>query len=315
MAMAHQVLAIATDELGVTESPAGSNLVKYSRWYPMPGSPWCAMFVSWVLDQAGITGYKHAYTPTGAERFRQQDRWFTSNPQPGDLVYFDFPPEERIQHVGIVVRENPDGSITTIEGNTSSGEAGSQDNGGGVFRRQRTPDLIVGYGRPPYDGEAPPEEPETTFPKKGWFGLGDRGADVRTWQRQLNAVLDAALEVSGEFDESTLEATRRFQEEHGLEVDGQVGALTLAVMEEEYRRMKRSEGERPPTLELFDSGPWVKRAQELLVRAGFDLGPSGPDGVFGDRTASAVSAFRQTHGLRQVPVISRGTWDLLLESG
>jgi hypothetical protein len=71
MATAHHVLAIARDEIGTTESPPDSNVVKYSRWYPMNGSPWCAMFVSWVLDQAGITGYKHAYTPTGAERFRQ----------------------------------------------------------------------------------------------------------------------------------------------------------------------------------------------------------------------------------------------------
>jgi cell wall-associated NlpC family hydrolase len=83
------------------------------------------MFVSWVIDQAGITEYKHAYTPTGAEMFRRQDRWFSSHPQPGDLVYYDFPPHERIEHVGIVVRENGDGSITTIEGNTSSGEEGS----------------------------------------------------------------------------------------------------------------------------------------------------------------------------------------------
>jgi len=314
MATAHQVLAIGRDELGITESPPNSNVVKYSRWYPMNGSPWCAMFVSWVLDQAGITGFKHAYTPTGADIFRRQDRWFTSNPEPGDLVYFDFPPHERIQHVGIVVRENDDSSITTIEGNTSSGDQGSQDNGGGVFRRRRTPDLVVGYGRPPYDGSALPDRPERRFRKKGWFGLGDDGSDVRIWQRQLNAVADAGLEVTGEFDQSTLRATRSFQEEHRLEADGQVGPLTLAAMEEEYRRAKRVEGERPPTLELYDTGPWVKRAQKLLVRSGFDIGPDADDGRFGTLTATAVSAFRQDHGLRPVPVIGLQVWELLLKN-
>lgn len=314
MATVHQVLAIARDEIGTTESPPNSNVVKYSRWYPMNGSPWCAMFVSWVLDQAGITGFKHAYTPTGAERFRQQDRWFTSHPEPGDLVYYDFPPHERIEHVGIVVRENDDGSITTIEGNTSSGNEGSQSNGGGVFRRHRTPDLVVGYGRPPYDGSSPPKKPEKTFKKKGWFGIGDEGSDVRVWQRQLNAVADAGLEVTGEFDESTLRATRTFQKEHRLEVDGQVGPLTIAAMEEEYQRAKRVEGDRPPVLELYDSGPWVKRAQKLLIKSGFDLGSDADDGMFGSSTATAVSAFREDHELRPVPVVGARVWGLLLKS-
>ena len=314
MATAHRVLAIARDEIGTTESPPGSNVVKYSRWYPMSGSPWCAMFVSWVLDQAGITAYKHAYTPTGADMFRRQDRWFTAHPEPGDLVYYDFPPPERIEHVGFVVRENDDRSITTIEGNTTSGDQGSQSNGGGVFLRHRTPDLVVGYGRPPYDGAEPPERPEKTFKRKGSFGLGDEGSDIRIWQRQLNAVAEAELDVTGEFDESTLRATRSFQQEHGLEVDGEVGPLTLSAMEQEYRRVKGVEGDRPPTLELYDDGPWVKRAQKLLVKAGLDLGPDGVDGTFGTFTAAAVNAFREDHSLRPVPVIGSKVWGLLLKS-
>ena len=41
-------------------------------------------------------------------------------------------------HIGIVVQVNPDGTIDTIEGNTSpQGSGGSQDNGGGVWQRNR----------------------------------------------------------------------------------------------------------------------------------------------------------------------------------
>jgi len=63
-------------------------------------------------------------------------------------------------------------------------------------------------------------------------GVLPRGVCIRNVVRgsgwwQLNAVADAGLEVTGEFDESTLRATQSFQEEHGLEVDGQVGPLTL----------------------------------------------------------------------------------------
>jgi hypothetical protein len=43
VATAHQVLATARDELGTMESPPNSNCEKYARWYPMNGSPWCAV--------------------------------------------------------------------------------------------------------------------------------------------------------------------------------------------------------------------------------------------------------------------------------
>jgi hypothetical protein len=47
-----------------------------------------------------------------------------------------------------------DGTITTIEGNTTSGAAGNQSNGGGVWRRRRSTSAVVGYGHPKYDGAA-----------------------------------------------------------------------------------------------------------------------------------------------------------------
>lgn len=57
-------LARAQAEVGVKESPAGSNKVKYNTWYygkAVSGSayPWCAVFVSWVFngpDAGGSTG-------------------------------------------------------------------------------------------------------------------------------------------------------------------------------------------------------------------------------------------------------------------
>ena len=40
------------------------------------------------------------------------------------------------------------GTVTAIEGNTSAGDGGSQDNGGGVFRRTRSRSLVKAYIRP-----------------------------------------------------------------------------------------------------------------------------------------------------------------------
>lgn len=149
------LLKVARGEIGVKESPAGSNNVRYNTWYygrTVSGNyPWCAAFVSWCLDKADISGFKHAYTPTGAQLFQQAKRWHgrTATPKPGDVAYFDFPDSTfRIQHVGFVVRDNGNGTITTIEGNTSQT---SQDNGGEVQLRVRPKSQVVGYGRPPYD--------------------------------------------------------------------------------------------------------------------------------------------------------------------
>ncbi len=313
MATAHKVLDIARKQIGKTEAPPSSNNCLFSRWYPMPGSPWCAMFVSWVLDKAGISGYKHAYTPTGADLFRREDRWFTARPEPGDVVYFDFPDSlDRIQHVGFVEKVNADGTVATIEGNTSAGDAGSQDNGGGVFRRVRTRSLIVGFGRPPYEGGRKPDKPEKDFAKKAWFGRGDSGGDVRTWQRQLNTVLDLSLEVDGTFGSKVLAATKAFQKDCGIEDDGKVGTVTLARMEKMFREAKSERADKPPTLELYDSGAWVKKAQKLLADVGFDLSPHGADGDFGEVTALAVETFKEKHGLPTTAVMGPRAWAELL---
>lgn len=311
MATVDRVLKIAVGELGTKESPTDSNVCKYSRWYPMVG-PWCAMYVSWVLDKAGIEGYKHAYTPAGAELFKSQGRW-TQNPRPGDVAYFDFPDSlPRIQHVGFVEKAGG-GVISTIEGNTSGGAAGSQDNGGGVFRRERARSLIVGFGRPPYGKGGDVEDGEKEFDKKNWFSLDDEGADVKLWQRQLNAVMEADLEVSGSFDKKTLEITKIFQKANALEADGRVDPKVMRKMEGAYQEIKRGHGDKPPTLELWDEGMWVKRAQERLIDHGFKLKPDGADGEFGPITAEAVIKLKKKNDLPSRPVIGPRAWKALLE--
>ena len=40
----------AITQLGVVESPPGSNNQKYGSWYGMNGQPWCMIFVSWCFE-------------------------------------------------------------------------------------------------------------------------------------------------------------------------------------------------------------------------------------------------------------------------
>lgn len=109
----------------------------FSEWYiggydSNPGwnqdTPWCACFVSWALEQCSenlLTVPKYAHVEEFMNSF-PIDRWKTSNPQPGDIIFFDWVENNTKfpQHVGVVTAvEN--GTVRTIEGN-ADGEVASR---------------------------------------------------------------------------------------------------------------------------------------------------------------------------------------------
>lgn len=146
--MAKDPLKIAAGELGVTENPPSSNMVKYNDWYwgrKVSGKdyPWCMAFVQWCFAQAGLRlPHVTASCSDLLSWYRkfQPERVVTA-PKPRDIIIFNF------GHTGIV-ESVADSTITTIEGNTSSDDTGSQSNGGGVFRRKRSKSLVTAYIRP-----------------------------------------------------------------------------------------------------------------------------------------------------------------------
>lgn len=148
-----RALAWARAQIGTTESPANSNrgpsIDQWQRDHGMLGQPWCGAFAGEVLRHGGVTLPNGiVYTPTILQwgRTHAYGLRIVTRPEPGDLVLYDFfaggPP---VMHVGVY-----EGNGATIEGNTSSGNAGSQDNGGGVFRRYRGGQFVVAYVRPPW---------------------------------------------------------------------------------------------------------------------------------------------------------------------
>lgn len=48
----HQILATAAAENGVTENPPHSSKTQYGVWYGMNGVRWCAIYVSYVFNNA-----------------------------------------------------------------------------------------------------------------------------------------------------------------------------------------------------------------------------------------------------------------------
>lgn len=154
---ASALISKAASQIGYNK-PVNSS-TKYGVWYGIATGQWCAMFVSWVASEVDALDIipKHAYTPNGVAWFKKQGQWTNgiAGVKRGDIVYFDFPGlPNRVSHVGIVESVNSDGSVNTIEGNTSGTVDGDQRNGG-LCARKRRKSYIVGYGRPKYLAEKP----------------------------------------------------------------------------------------------------------------------------------------------------------------
>lgn len=187
MATAEKVLSIARGELGVMESPAGSNRTKYGRWYGLDGQPWCMMFVQWVFGQAGAAALLPARTASCGALMRAAQAagcWVTEDYRPGDVVIYDFPGGAATDHTGIVESVAKTG-VTAIEGNTS--QAGSQSNGGQVCRKTRPLSQVVGAVRPNYQKEvkrmdnipSPAHKEGVDWAVKNGILTGDSAGDLK----------------------------------------------------------------------------------------------------------------------------------------
>ena len=160
---AARLIEVATAELGTIEGPK-DNETKYGKFMKANFQPWCGSFINWVASESGVKIPNTVYTPSGAQAFKKAKSWIdgdVADPEPGDIAYFDFPSDsvDRISHVGIVVKDNEDGTVWCIEGNTSSKKSGSQRNGGEVckqlraFKKNKAGVMIsiVGFGRPKFN--------------------------------------------------------------------------------------------------------------------------------------------------------------------
>lgn len=134
-----KVVQAAIGELGYSESPKDSNMQKYGFWYNMNSVPWCAIFVSWCYNQAGVSlGYIDSdrgmhYTPSALNHFKLNNEVVTS-PLPGDIVFFDWQGDGKVDHVGLFLQDYDKISFFSLEGNTAVGD---NSNGGQVMLRLR----------------------------------------------------------------------------------------------------------------------------------------------------------------------------------
>ena len=181
--MREKFLSIAYSQIGYKEQ--GPNKTKYGEWYGMNGQPWCAMFISWCANEAGILNKlipKYASSSAGYRWFKNNTA-ITSTPQPGDIGFIkntdsskrsEFPAE----HTFIVYSVNGN-QITTIEGNI--------DNKVAKLTRYLTDKDILGFG-------------VVNYPKSGMFvdNVDYEGLNVRyiNSNKKTGKVLPIATEVN-----------------------------------------------------------------------------------------------------------------------
>jgi hypothetical protein len=149
------VVDIAKSQLGYQEVGTRNDSM-YGKWYGLNYNPWCAMFVSWCFDQAGLGEKIAAQTKKGFASCQAGLKWFTSKgkivpvgkAQPGDIVFFQFDADAEADHVGICASNDGNKYLTVYEGNTSGDNKGSQSNGDGVYLKKRAYSLVMGVARP-----------------------------------------------------------------------------------------------------------------------------------------------------------------------
>jgi CHAP domain len=118
------IVNLIRNEVGVAEQPPGSNdaprIAQYRQATAGSGvGPWCAYFTSWAAREAGVPlgdagqGFGRVDDVWAwAERSGKAIPAAGAQPQPGDLIVWD-------EHIGVVESVNGDGTIQTIEGNSS----------------------------------------------------------------------------------------------------------------------------------------------------------------------------------------------------
>jgi peptidoglycan hydrolase-like protein with peptidoglycan-binding domain len=214
------MISAARSLLGTVESPPGSNHNFITTWYGFDGA-WCDMAVSYAAAHSGNLSAcmgKYAYTVAHAQAFKNAGRWHygLGGIRPGDIVFYDWSGGgsiSGIDHVGVVEAVHSNGTITTLEGNTSN-----------IFARRVRKACVVGYGRPAYGDAAP--LPSTD----GTLRIGSTGTAVKTLQTNLNKVMGTKLTTDGVFGPATDAALKAFQTRYKLDVDGIYGPRSAAMM-------------------------------------------------------------------------------------
>jgi len=195
----------------------------------------------------------------------------------GDIVLFDFNHNGTSDHTGIVVSVNKDGTITTIEGNTSTG---NNCNGGAVMRRTRVKGNVNYFVRPKYNSNVTPDMLVATAEAEVGVKESPRNSNnvkYNTWYYG-HAVKGSAYPWCMTFVEWLFAHVR----EDIKPVTKPTGKYSGVIPQPTLQR--GSKGDSVKNLQKFLN--WYHSAWKLAV-----------DGDFGGATDNAVRVFQKTEGI------------------
>lgn len=238
-----RLYAVLKGQFGMVEGGGrdgrSGNITKYGAAYGMNGVAYCSIGVWWCFMQIGldlrkiITG-AYASAEQAMEGWQRKGWKVYKNPQFMDVVFFHFPGEKPgADHTGFAIAADA-GGVHTGEFNTSSGDAGSQSNGGGCYQRYRPYSTVIGYGRYPWPKSVTPtplpkvKPVDTAHKVYPLLKLGSTGEGVRRLETLLHISVDPV--GKGSFGPQCDKAVRAWQQAHHLVVDGEAGPATLRVM-------------------------------------------------------------------------------------
>ena len=142
------VIAKARSQVGYQRKPSRWNKYASEAYPTVQNQPYCGIFAAWVIQKATGADVRKVvwmpFVPSIEAWARKNGAWKTRGQKDGDLVVFGFG-KSSAQHVGFAWRDENSSRYRSVEGNTSSGNRGSQGNGGGVHVRYRSRSQIRGW--------------------------------------------------------------------------------------------------------------------------------------------------------------------------
>lgn len=310
--MARQdVLNKAQSQNDTAESPPNSNKSPYGLWYEpsLNGQKWCAMFVSWVFHHAGHP-LGHIQTRNGihhcqsAHNYYKEKGKLTTNPQPGDIVIYDWEGNGHADHIGIFIRwtTTDKTAIEAWEGNTSTF---NDSDGGRVMKRVRSRNLIKSFINPGVYTDTAVTPVVTVLSK------GDRGSTVTQIQKYLYDI-GYAIEIDGWFGNQTETMLKDYQTKNAMTATGKADTMTSGALQEDANQIALAKSR-------FVSGSYLRRGNVgfMVTEVQRVLNTKDPllklpvTGSFDIATLQAVKAFQAINNLESDGIVGPKTFGKL----